>query len=190
MSPLRDGQAGRIALRFTAPPAESVGWTQISEGRDLRRPNFQPQENPARRSRNRSSADFQVGCVAGFPTRCPYGCRWSCRLGSRRHSRFGNLRYEVRRSLSGKSSRLVTILTDSSTKKRSTLNFQSLAGSKRSEDRSLPTSYIQINPPSSGHCPCWPLDWPGDRAQWPCPDRRTRPSPCRETGNCRVCHPD
>ena len=144
----------------------------------------------ARRSRNRSSADFQVGCVAGFPTRCPYGCRWSCRLGSRRHSRFGNLRYEVRRSLSGKSSRLVTILTDSSTKKRSTLNFQSLAGSKRSEDRSLPTSYIQINPPSSGHCPCWPLDWPGDRAQWPCPDRRTRPSPCRETGNCRVCHPD
>ena len=70
----------------------------------------------ARRSRNRSSADFQVGCVAGFPTRCPYGCRWSCRLGSRRHSRFGNLRYEVRRSLSVKSSRLVTILTDSSAK--------------------------------------------------------------------------
>ena len=80
----------------------------------------------ARRSRNRSSADFQVGCVAGFPTRCPYGCRWSCRLGSRRHIRFGNLRYKGRRSLPGKSSRLVTILTDSST-----CFFPDFAGKKR-----------------------------------------------------------
>jgi hypothetical protein len=39
LSPLRDGPAGRTALRFTAPPAESVGWTQISEGGALRRPN-------------------------------------------------------------------------------------------------------------------------------------------------------
>ena len=45
------------------------------------------------------SADFQVGCIAGFSTRAASAIEagfrktTACRLGNRRYSRFGNLRY-------------------------------------------------------------------------------------------------
>jgi hypothetical protein len=39
-----------------------------------------PQKNAARRSRNPSSADFQVCCVAGFPTRSLHDCERSADL--------------------------------------------------------------------------------------------------------------
>src|SRR5688572_21803335 len=47
----------------------------------------------ARQSRNESSADFQVCCIAGFQTGCAFAVRLPCRLGSQRYSRLENLRY-------------------------------------------------------------------------------------------------
>jgi len=44
--------------------------------------------------RNRSSADFQVCCIAGFQTRQPHAVDTPRRFGNRRYSRFGTLRYD------------------------------------------------------------------------------------------------
>jgi hypothetical protein len=75
-----------------------------------------PQKNTARRSRNPSSADFQVCCVAGFQTRRLHDCGRSADL------EVGDTAgLETRATKAGgrcleKSSRLVTILTDGSAK--------------------------------------------------------------------------
>jgi hypothetical protein len=78
-----------------------------------------PALNPvARRSRNPSSADFQVCCVAGFQTRRLRECGRSADLEVGDTAGLETCATKAGGRCLEKSSRLVTILTDSSAKGR------------------------------------------------------------------------